>query len=183
MATEEAEVAAKAAEAKPASGIGKTVGLGAGLFFLMILSQLLTSILGCKVMPTMLPGCPAPVHEAAGVAKDGKPAKPKEPPLYFAFDPPLVVSFQDQAAMRFLQVTVEVMGRNEETVAAVKTHMPVLRNNLLMLLGGQSIPELSTRDGKEKLRKEALAEVQRILKKNTGKPGIEDLYFTSFVVQ
>ena len=26
-------------------------------------------------------------------------------------------------------------------------------------------------------------EVQRILKENTGKPGVEDLYFTSFVVQ
>jgi flagellar FliL protein len=182
MATEEADVAATAAPARPSGGLGKTIGLGVGLFLMMILSQLLTSVLGCKVMPALLPGCPAP-HVEVAAAKDGKPAKPKEPPLYFAFDPPLVVSFQEQTTMRFLQITVEVMGRNEEMVAAVKTHMPVIRNNLLMLLGGRSIPDLTSREGKEQLRKDALAEVQKILKENTGKPGVEDLYFTSFVLQ
>jgi flagellar FliL protein len=182
MATEEADATATAEPAKASGGIGKTVGIGAGLFLMMVLSQLLTSVLGCKVMPAMLPGCPAP-HVEAAAAKDGKPAKPKEPPVYFAVDPPLVVSFQDQTTMRFLQITVEVMGRSEETVAAVKAHMPVIRNNLLMLLGGRSIPELTSREGKEKLRADALAEVQKILKENTGKPGVEDLYFTSFVLQ
>jgi flagellar FliL protein len=185
MATEEAEVAAETAEAaKPASGgIAKTAGMVAGLFVLMIVSQLVTPILGCKFMSGVMPGCP--VHEAPKGAdvKPGKPAKSKEPPQYLAFDPPLVVSFQDQSTMRFLQVTVEVMGRSEETLAAVKTHMPVIRNNLLMMLGGRNMQQLTERDGKEKLRQDALAEVQRILKENTGKPGVEDLYFTSFVVQ
>jgi flagellar FliL protein len=186
MATEEAEVAAETAEAaKPAGGgIAKTAGMVAGLFVLMIVSQLVTPILGCKFMSGVMPGCPA--HEAPK-STDGKPAakpaKSKEPPQYLAFDPPLVVSFQDQSTMRFLQVTVEVMGRSEETLAAVKTHMPVIRNNLLMMLGGRNMQQLTDREGKEKLRQEALAEVQRILKENTGKPGVEDLYFTSFVVQ
>jgi flagellar FliL protein len=185
MATEEAEVTAEAAAgAKPAGGgIAKTAGMVAGLFVLMIVSQLVTPILGCKFMAGVMPGCPA--HEAPKAA-DGKPAKPektKEPPQYLAFDPPLVVSFQDQSTMRFLQVTVEVMARNEETLTAVKTHMPVIRNNLLMMLGGRNMQQLTDRDSKEKLRKDALAEVQRILKENTGKPGVEELYFTSFVVQ
>jgi flagellar FliL protein len=185
MATEEAEVAAETAEtAKSASGgIAKTAGMVAGLFVLMVVSQLVTPILGCKFMSGVMPGCPA--HEApkGADAKPAKPAKSKEPPQYLAFDPPLVVSFQDQSTMRFLQVTVEVMGRSEETLAAVKTHMPVIRNNLLMMLGGRNMQQLTERDGKEKLRQDALAEVQRILKENTGKPGVEDLYFTSFVVQ
>jgi flagellar protein FliL len=184
MATEEAEVAAATETAKASGGgIAKTAGMVVGLFVLMILSQLITPILGCKLMSGVMPGCP--VHEEPK-GKDGKPAKSeksKEPPQYLAFDPPLVVSFQDQGTMRFLQVTVEVMGRNEETLTAVKTHMPVLRNNLLMMLGGRTMQQLTDRDSKEKLRQESLAEVQRILKENTGKPGVEDLYFTSFVVQ
>jgi flagellar FliL protein len=40
-----------------------------------------------------------------------------------------------------------------------------------------------TREGKEKLRHEALREIQAILKKESVAPGIEDLLFTSFVVQ
>ena len=38
-------------------------------------------------------------------------------------------------------------------------------------------------EGKESLRQEALKEVRSILKRNTGEPGVEDLYFTTFVVQ
>jgi flagellar FliL protein len=75
------------------------------------------------------------------------------------------------------------MARDEQVVEQVKTHMPVVRNNLLMMLGGETLTTLTSRDGKEALRTRALAEVQRILTENTGKPGIEDLYFTSFVVQ
>lgn len=184
MATEEAEVAEATAAVKPGKGgIAKTAGIVVGLFVLMVVSQLITPVIGCKFMASAMPGCP--VHEVPK-GKDGKPAKAeksKDPPQYLAFDPPLVVSFQDQATMRFLQVTVEVMGRNEETIAAVKTHMPVIRNNLLMMLGGRNMQQLTDRDSKEKLRQEALVEVQRILKENTGKPGVEDLYFTSFVVQ
>jgi flagellar FliL protein len=184
MAIEEAEVAEATEAAKPgAGGIAKAAGMVVGLFVLMIVSQLITPVIGCKFLSGVTPGCP--VHELPK-GKDAKPAKsekPKEPPQYLAFDPPLVVSFQDQGTMRFLQVTVEVMGRNEETIAAVKTHMPVIRNNLLMMLGGRNMQQLTDRDSKEKLRQESLAEVQRILKENTGKPGVEDLYFTSFVVQ
>ena len=75
------------------------------------------------------------------------------------------------------------MARDEKVIDGVKTHMPVIRNNLLMMFGGQTLATLTSRDEKEKLRATALAEVQRILKANTGAPGVEDLYFTSFVVQ
>jgi flagellar FliL protein len=59
----------------------------------------------------------------------------------------------------------------------------VIRNNLLMLMNGRDYKSLMNREGKEALRLECLKEVQRILTKETGSAGIEDLYFTSFVVQ
>ncbi len=190
MATEEAEVAQATQEATRGGGIGRTIGLGAGMFFLVVAAQFVTGIAGCKLLPGLMPGCTA--HEELA-DKDGKEstakgkakakAEPKAPPIYQAFDPPLVVSFQDQGSMRFLQVTVEVMGRDEGTIKAVQTHMPVIRNNLLNIFSGHGFADLISRDGKEAMRKECLTEVQRILKENTGKPGVEDLYFTSFVVQ
>lgn len=188
MATEEAEVAAATAETKKGGGLVRTIGVGLGLFLLVAAAQVTTAVVGCLVMPGLMPGCAAHDEDAQsagtdGKGKGGKEAKPKPPPQYLAFDPPLVVSFQEQSTMRFLQVTVQVMGRDEETMKSVETHMPVIRNNLLMLFGGKTIADLTSREGKEALRQEALAEVQKILKENTGKPGVEDLYFTSFVVQ
>ena len=59
--------------------------------------------------------------------------------------------------MRFLQVSVEVMTRDAATADMIKQHDPMLRNDLLMLLGSQTYETISTREGKEKLRDEALA--------------------------
>jgi flagellar FliL protein len=184
MATEETQAPAvdAAAATKSSSGLIKAIGIGAGLFLMMLITQLAGPILGCKLLHSMTPNCPAPEVK---VGKDGKPKEEpvKAPPQYLAFDPPLVASIDDRGTIRFLQVTVEVMARDEKIIADAKTHMPVLRNNLLMMLGGQTITSLTNREEKEKLRKQALTEVQKIMKANTGATGVEDLYFTSFVVQ
>ena len=184
MATEETQAVSAvdpAAVAKSSSLI-KAIGLGAGLFVMMLITQLAGPILGCKLLHSMTPNCPAP---EVVVGKDGKPTEKieKAPPQYLAFDPPLVASLEDKGSIRFLQVTVELMARDAKVIAAVETHMPVIRNNLLMMLGGQTVGSLTNREDKEKLRKQALAEVQKIMKANTGEAGVEDLYFTSFVVQ
>ena len=117
---------------------------------------------------------------AAAAGEAGAEAKPA---VYFAFDPPLIVNFDDGQAVRFLQLQIEVLARDPKVVDAVKLHSPVIRNNLLMLMNGRDYRQLMNREGKEALRQECLKEVQRILAKETGKPGIEDLFFTSFVVQ
>ncbi|MFQ5633826.1 MAG: flagellar basal body-associated protein FliL [Gammaproteobacteria bacterium] len=165
-------------EESSGGGMVKTLGIAVGLFALMIASQLVGPMLACKFMRDTTPGCPAlpePTEDEI-LAELG-------PPIYLALDPPMVVSFEDQEAIRFLQVTIEVMSREEEAIQAVNTHLPLIRNNLLMLMGGQSVAELTNTEGKEALRQEALKEVRSILKRNTGDAGIEDLYFTTFVVQ
>jgi flagellar FliL protein len=182
MASEETEgTPAPETAAKASGGLLKAVGITIGLFIMMLASQLAGPIIGCRLFGAAMPGCPAP---EVAMGADGKPVeKPKAPPVYLPLDPPLVASFQDGGQIRFLQVAVELMARDEEAIEQVKTHMPVVRNNLLMMLGGETLTTLTSRDGKEALRTRALAEVQRILTENTGKPGVEDLYFTSFVVQ
>ncbi len=117
--------------------------------------------------------------------KGKKNGKKKEPQvtLYLPLDPPFVVNFQDQGQLRYLQVTMEVMARDQETIDAVKLHLPVIRNNLTLMLSSQTVESLATREGKEKIRTETLAEIQKILKEQTGKPGVEAVYFTSFVMQ
>ena len=119
-------------------------------------------------------------------AEEAKPAEAMPQvmaPTYISLNPPFVVNFEDQSLVRFLQVTVEVMTRDPEAVAAVEQHMPRIRNNLVLLFSSQSYQTLSSREGKIKIRKQALTEVQSILEEQTGKPGIDEIYFTSFVMQ
>jgi len=101
---------------------------------------------------------------------------------YFAIDPPLVVNFEDGAAVRFLQITMEVMSKDPKAIESVQKNVPLIRNNLLLLMSNRDYQSLMSREGKEKLRQEALNEVKAIQKKQDG-PLIDDLLFTSFVVQ
>ena len=110
--------------------------------------------------------------------------EPKLPATYLKFDPPFVVNFENRGAMRFLQVSVEVMTRDAGTAELIRQHDPKLRNDLLMLLGSQTYETISTRDGKEKLRGEALQVVHDVITAEGGKPDkVEQLFFTSFVMQ
>jgi flagellar protein FliL len=111
-------------------------------------------------------------------------AGPLKPAIYAPLDPPFVVSFtDDNGDTRFLQLTLQAMARNEHTIAAIKTHAPALRNAFLFLISGYKVEDLATLEGKEKLRAAMLGSANEIMEKNTGEPGIEELFFTSLVIQ
>lgn len=110
--------------------------------------------------------------------------KEKLPPRYIALDPPFVVNFEAESAVRFLQVTAQIMTRDLETEKLVKENDPRLRNDLLLILGGQTYASVATTEGKEALRSRCLEATRTIVKEMGGEPTkIEALYFTSFVMQ
>lgn len=115
-------------------------------------------------------------------AAEGK-AVGKGPAIYLPMQPAFVVNLEDTEAMRYMQVDLEVMARNPKAIEDAKMHMPRIRNSLLLLFGQQHAFDLSSRAGKEALQSKALAEIQRVLKEETGSPGIEAVYFSSFVIQ
>jgi len=102
---------------------------------------------------------------------------------YFSLDPAFIVNFTGKSRARFLQVSIEGMTRDEKVKEEITKHFPQVRNNIVLLLSGKTSEQLSTPQGKDKLRKEVLKEVQDILVTETGKEGVEDVYFTSFVMQ
>ena len=52
-----------------------------------------------------------------------------------------------------------------------------------MLFGGEVYDELQTDEGKELLRQKALEVLQEIIKQEVGVNGVEEILFTSFVMQ
>jgi flagellar FliL protein len=105
-----------------------------------------------------------------------------KPSMYFAIDPPLVVNFEDGSAVRFLQISMQIMAHDEKALESVQKNIPLIRNNLLLLMSNRNYQSLMSREGKEKLRQEALTEIQAVQKKEGG-PDVDDVLFTSFVVQ
>ena len=109
--------------------------------------------------------------------------EPLAPALYTALDPPFVVSFDDEGGARYLQLTLQAMARDEKTIESVKQHAPAIRNSVLFMLSGYELDVLGTQAGKEQLRKDLLGAANEILAKNGTKTPIEELYFTSIVIQ
>jgi flagellar FliL protein len=125
---------------------------------------------------TITPVLVVPSGGAQGEDGAGKTA------VYYAIDPPLVVNFEDGSVVRFLQITMEIMAHDQKSIDSVQKNMPLIRNNLLLLMSNRNYQTMMSREGKEKLRAEALAEIKDVQKKQGG-ADIDDVLFTSFVVQ
>jgi len=105
------------------------------------------------------------------------------PAIYFPLEPAFVVNFKDRGRTRFLQITMEVMARDPQIIEDIKAHMPLIRNNILLLLSNQQAEKLHSPEGKEEIRQSVLEEMIKILGEETGRIKVEGLYFTSFVTQ
>lgn len=121
-------------------------------------------------------------------AEDGEVAEEAAPEsgpaIYTSLHPPLVVNFKDTAGdSHFMQITMEVMARDQNVINSVREHVAVIRNNLILLYSGVIYDEITTRAGKEKMLADGLAEVQNVMTEQIGEPGVEAVYFTSLVIQ
>ena len=107
----------------------------------------------------------------------------KLPAIYEAMSPAFVVNFNTNGRQRYMQVSMSLQARDQNDLNALKVHMPVIRNNLVMLFSGQSFDNLATTVGQEMLRQKATASVQEVAQKELGKVVIDQVLFTNFVLQ
>jgi flagellar FliL protein len=105
------------------------------------------------------------------------------PIQYIELTPSFIVNFPHQGRQRFLQATVSVMSRDTEALDAILEHMPVVRHNLINLLSAQMLLVFEDPAGVELLRQLATQEVKQVLMQEIGRDGIEEVLFTSFVMQ
>lgn len=177
---------ASAPPAKKSSGILASVKNGIAIFVLTLAAVILGDGISAKMHP--MPdfkldkdGRITPVIPVASASAHGEEGSVKAS-LYYAIDPPLVVNFEDGSVVRFLQITMELMAHDPKTIDSVQKNLPLIRNNLLLLMSNRNYQSMMSREGKEGLRKEALTEVNAVQKKQ-GAEAVDDLLFTTFVVQ
>ncbi|GFM49470.1 flagellar basal body-associated protein FliL [Pseudomonas capsici] len=120
----------------------------------------------------------APDPAAVAAAANVKPVAVFEP-----LTPAFVVNFNSNGRQRYMQVSITMLARNAADMEALKVHMPVIRNNLVMLFASIPFESLATPIGQEMLRQKATASIQEVAQKELGKTVIEQLLFTNFVLQ
>ena len=171
MAEEEVSETEEAAE--PASGgmMKKLVIIGGAVL-----------LVGASVFGGMtFFGGDEPVEEEE-VAEEATPTT--APALYASLHPPLVVNFKDSIGdAHFMQITMEVMARDQDVINAVREHTPVIRNALILLFSGAVYEEVTTREGKEQMLADGLLEIQNIMSAQIGETGVEAVYFTALIIQ
>ncbi len=130
---------------------------------------------------------PAPTEISQSVEEEGdddeESTEEVEEVSYWPLEPAFVLNFEGKSKARFMQIGLEASMTSEKSYAAVKKHLPVIRNEIVLLLSGQKYEEMVTPDGKEQLRAELIETINNILKQHKAKKGIDNIYFTSFVMQ
>jgi len=79
---------------------------------------------------------PAVVAETAPVGK--------QPAVFEAMAPAFVANYTQNGRQRYMQVSITMLARNQADLDALKVHMPVIRNNLVMLFSGQDFATLAS---------------------------------------
>lgn len=100
---------------------------------------------------------------------------------YHALKPSIVSNLT--GGPKYIRCDVQLMTQRAAKLPQIELHTAALRHALLMLISGKDGPELLTSEGKEQLRKDALAAVRDQLEDLTGDPIVKDLYFTNYYVK
>ena len=118
-------------------------------------------------------------------AKEEVPPEPQIPAEYIILKPEFVVSFQVGTRQRFLQTSIEIMSRKKTVSEAVTLHEPMIRNEIIRILGEQDFDRLRTHDGRMALQDALQKQLGVILSREANlKPeDIEAVLFTNFVMQ
>lgn len=144
-----------------------------------------------RFLPDLLPGLESAGtgtnEQASGQRSEaGRPERrPRTEVQYFRFVPDFLVNTQPDefGNSQYLKVTVEVSSRDKQTLQDLERHMPLIRQDLLFLFSSQTAADLGTLEGKRMLREETLATINRDLQAQTGYGLVDDVFFTSLVIQ
>jgi flagellar FliL protein len=118
---------------------------------------------------------------AAEVSEEVEPSR--DDPSYVDLKPAFTVNLAPNDPVGFLQISMQVLTFNDDVAKDLEKHKPLIRNNLLVLFGQQSSAELRAAEGKERLQKSALDTVQKVINQHGSGGEVDNVFFTSFVMQ
>ena len=103
---------------------------------------------------------------------------------YYTLDPEFITNFLSEGpTLGYVRVKVDLMVDNAADIELLKRHDPLLRDAINTLLGAQTLEEVKSQEGREKVRLKCKAKVEELLTKEEGRKVIRDLLFTNYLYQ
>lgn len=103
---------------------------------------------------------------------------------YYTLDPEFITNFISEGpTLGYVRVKVDLMVDNAADIELLKRHDPLLRDAINTLLGAQTLEEVKSQEGREKVRLKCKAKVEELLTKEEGRKVIRDLLFTNYLYQ
>lgn len=115
-------------------------------------------------------------------AKKSKRKKKDHAPVFVEMEM-FTANLRDADEDRFIQVRLVAEVRDAPAGEMLKTMMPAVRNEVLLLLGSKESKEIASREGKEKLAGEIVAAANHTLEGTPAANGVEGVNFTHIIVQ
>ena len=117
-----------------------------------------------------------------GIETEKSPDPTKYKASYYTFEQPFTANLRDSDG--FTQVGLGASTfYDQKVVDNIKDNEMPIRSAILMALAQQDSFTISTPEGKLKLQKELKNAINEVLKQRTGFGGIDNVYFTTLVVQ
>ena len=104
---------------------------------------------------------------------------------YFAIEDPFTINFlkQSDEKMRYLQIKVALKSDDPEIIQSAQLHLPMIQDSLRLLFTDQSYATITSVAGRELLQQQALERIRNLLTEETGNDGLEQIFFTRFILQ
>jgi flagellar FliL protein len=101
---------------------------------------------------------------------------------YYTMDQPFTSNLRDTDGIAQLSLGVSTFYDNKVMDGIKDNEMPI-RSAILETLANQDSMVLETPDGKQQLQKHLRDAINQVLVQKTGYGGVDDVYFTSFIIQ
>ena len=111
-----------------------------------------------------------------------KKAGPKKMPVFVELDM-FTVNLKDKEDERFMQAKLVAEVKDTAASEMMKTLMPSVRNEILLLLGSKQAADVATREGKEKLAIEIVEATNKVLEGTPAAKSVTGVNFTHIIVQ
>ncbi|MCF6451445.1 flagellar basal body-associated protein FliL [Vibrio sp. MMG022] len=106
-----------------------------------------------------------------------------EPIAYVNIAQPFIFNVTGDRRDRLVQIKAQLMVRGSENEQLARYHSPLIESSLLSTFASATVEQLRSPTGRVELRDRASDDIKAALNAAVGKPVIEKVLFTDFVIQ
>lgn len=105
--------------------------------------------------------------------------------VYYAIPEPFTINFLTQSnnKIRYLQIKVALQSKDNAVTEAAEAILPIMQDSLRTLFSSQDYATVMSVDGRRTIQAQALETLQGLLSEEMGVEGLENVYFTRFIMQ